>query len=164
MDAKFEMGPIGDDGGASLLHTSAGVRSIHATKESSRVLEIGVGNAITYQPIGIQSIHLDRKSRRRKKLRTCASHFTACFLVWGMVLVVILVPIANLSSFSFAVEQQGFGYCEADGSFNTGIHPVDSWSTSQAFHITLGFGAMAFSTAKLIDIMWDVVGARPRKS
>ena len=34
------------------------------------------------------------------------------------------------------------------------------WPVSQLLTINLGFGAMAFSTAKLIDVLWDLVVGR----
>jgi len=52
--------------------------------------------------------------------------------------------------------------CRPDGSFDPGIFydVYNDWSPTGFFQITLGFGELAFSTVKIIDIIWDVVVGR----
>jgi hypothetical protein len=72
----------------------------------------------------------------------------------------IVVPLLGLPFSYSGSEIPSFGFCEPDGTFNTGLESVSVWSPSKAFQITLAFGSMRFSTAKLIDIIWDVVGGQ----
>lgn len=45
-----------------------------------------------------------------------------------------------------------------DSSANFAIGNAESfWSPSTAFEITVGFGHFGFSTAKMIDVLWDMV-------
>lgn len=50
------------------------------------------------------------------------------------------------------------GVCKPDGTtpftFGSNYNP---WTPDAVFAINLGFGSFKFGTAKLIDIIWDVV-------
>lgn len=46
--------------------------------------------------------------------------------------------------------------CLPDGRFALGSY-YSVWQGSGIFQITLGFGALSFSNAKLLDAIWDVV-------
>jgi hypothetical protein len=72
--------------------------------------------------------------------------------------VLIILPLLNVTFSYGGGDVYTFGFCDPDGSFNTGLESVSAWRPSAAFQITLGFGSMSFSTAKFIDIIWDVVG------
>jgi hypothetical protein len=51
----------------------------------------------------------------------------------------------------------GFTHCNYDGVFTLYDAPsVSLWDGSGIFYITVAWGRMAFSTAKFIDIVWDV--------
>lgn len=52
-----------------------------------------------------------------------------------------------------------WNYCAPDGSFS--VVPVDVWNIQWFFQIVLGFGNLSFTTAKIIDVVWDVVGQTP---
>jgi hypothetical protein len=47
--------------------------------------------------------------------------------------------------------------CDHSGNFGLGLNAPPFWSPSQTFLITVSFGSFTFSTAKFIDIVWDVV-------
>jgi hypothetical protein len=47
--------------------------------------------------------------------------------------------------------------CDHSGNFGVGLNAPSFWSPSQTFKITLSFGSFTFSTAKFIDVVWDVV-------
>ena len=46
--------------------------------------------------------------------------------------------------------------CQPDSGFYIGFDEYDIWNVSGFFQITLGFGKFSFSTAKIIDVGWDV--------
>lgn len=48
------------------------------------------------------------------------------------------------------------GSCHPDGTFRY-LQDYNPWATSGLFQITLGFGSMSFSDAKLTDVIRDVV-------
>ncbi|KAJ9613136.1 hypothetical protein H2200_003077 [Cladophialophora chaetospira] len=50
--------------------------------------------------------------------------------------------------------------CQPDSGFYVGFGEYDIWDLSGFFQITLGFGELSFSTAKLIDVCWDVIVGR----
>ena len=47
--------------------------------------------------------------------------------------------------------------CRPDGEFSLESYDYNYWDTSGFFQITLGFGALEFSQAKAVDVVWDVV-------
>jgi hypothetical protein len=53
--------------------------------------------------------------------------------------------------------------CQPDGTFSPFVDAYSSWSSAGIFQITMGFGELSFTEAKIIDIVWDVVSMiRPR--
>lgn len=48
--------------------------------------------------------------------------------------------------------------CQPDGRFGLDSY-YNVWDLSGIFQITMGFGALSFSNAKLLDAVWDVVSA-----
>jgi hypothetical protein len=46
--------------------------------------------------------------------------------------------------------------CSPDGTFRLEPEKFHYWSTG-FFQITLGFGNMSFTAAKVVDVVWDVV-------
>ncbi|KAH0845417.1 hypothetical protein FOPE_11188 [Fonsecaea pedrosoi] len=54
-----------------------------------------------------------------------------------------------------------FTHCNFNGQFTPYDKPsVSLWDPSGFFYITVSWGKMAFSTAKFIDIVWDIVVGR----
>lgn len=50
--------------------------------------------------------------------------------------------------------------CRPDSGFDVGESEYNIWAPNGFFQITLAFGTLPFSTAKLIDVVWDVVVGR----
>ena len=46
--------------------------------------------------------------------------------------------------------------CQPDGTFSVEVN-YSLWEIQGFFQIMLGFGALTFTQAKVIDIIWDVV-------
>lgn len=47
--------------------------------------------------------------------------------------------------------------CRPDGTFSLYPSLYNAWATSGFFQITLGSGPYSFTTAKVIDVFWDIV-------
>jgi hypothetical protein len=58
-------------------------------------------------------------------------------------------------------DYEGKSPCQPDGRF-TLISNYNLWCISGIFQISLGFGRMSFSNAKLLDVVWDVVSDQDR--
>jgi hypothetical protein len=52
----------------------------------------------------------------------------------------------------------GSDYCRPDNKFDISNQYYDVWRPSNPFEVTIKFGKLSFGTAKLIDVIWDVVG------
>lgn len=65
-------------------------------------------------------------------------------LEWG-----ILLPLGNI--------------CQPDGRFELESY-YNVWDLSGIFQINMGFGALSFSNAKLLDAVWDVVSASKQRA
>jgi hypothetical protein len=50
-----------------------------------------------------------------------------------------------------------------DGRFSLYPFSFQFWSKPEAFEITLGFGKLSFTQAKVIDVMWDIVSTTTRR-
>jgi hypothetical protein len=66
----------------------------------------------------------------------------------------IILPLYYL--LDWATRFRGGDGCQPDGRFIIGSS-YSLWAVSGAFQISIGFGAMSFSNAKLLDVIWDVV-------
>jgi hypothetical protein len=53
----------------------------------------------------------------------------------------------------------GSDYCRPDNKFDISNQYYDVWRPSNPFEVTIKFGKLSFGTAKLIDVIWDVVGS-----
>ena len=96
--------------------------------------------------------------RSRRKLWSTTIHSTAFLLVCGLVVASTLgsvLLVFNTTYYGFSSSTVVF--CDSSGNFNPSQNNPSFWSPSRAFQITLGFGAMSFSNAKLIDVAWDIV-------
>ncbi|KAJ9131816.1 hypothetical protein NKR23_g11557 [Pleurostoma richardsiae] len=60
------------------------------------------------------------------------------------------------------LEKSGYedAACQPDGSLVPISGSYNLWSASGFFQITLGFGSLSFTAAKVIDIMWDITVGR----
>ena len=134
-------------------------RSIHFRAQDA--LPDGESNGTSY----LSTEHNDqaplhfRPRKRRRKWCSIANHCNACCFVSATIVALVIIPLSvGVTSNYIGADFPGFGVCEPDGNFNTGLDPVSVWSPSKAFQITLGFGSFTFPTAKFIDIVWDIVG------
>src|SRR5271156_4443104 len=132
------------------------IQSVHSQSQNS--LHESNSNHPSYSPIEHGQTSLSPQRRRRRKWRSIVSHCNAFCFVSGVLVALIILPLSGVAYNYIGGDVPTFGFCEPNGNFNTGLEPVSVWSPSAAFQITLGFGSMSFSTAKFIDIMWDVVG------
>ena len=147
---------IPSDNSAELVEGTP-IQSVHS--QSQNLLHESDSNHASYRPIEHgQTISLFPQRRRRRKWRSITNHCNACCCVSGALVALIIVPLYGVTYSYIGGDVPTFGFCESNGNFNTGLESVSAWSPSAAFQITLGFGSMSFSTAKLIDIIWDVVG------
>jgi hypothetical protein len=71
--------------------------------------------------------------------------------LWICALLTILATLGVLSVFT------SNGACVPDDSFRLRPSSYNYWSSSGFFQITLGYGHLSFTEAKVIDIVWDVV-------
>lgn len=86
--------------------------------------------------------------------RRCLSGPLMAVLILGL-----MAPVTIMSWFPFAVVNYDGGGCSPDGDF---LFDMDSsgwtpWTRSSAFAVNIKFGTFTFGTAKLIDVIWDVV-------
>src|SRR3569833_514602 len=91
----------------------------------------------------------------------CATNwesFTISFLFYAWIIGLGYV-ISSVTTWMSAVggPQVRWSACKPDGSFNPHWISYDVWSISGFFQITMGFGALTFTQAKVIDVIWDVV-------
>ncbi|KAK3374725.1 hypothetical protein B0H63DRAFT_480813 [Podospora didyma] len=77
----------------------------------------------------------------------------ALFSIWtsGLFLVTVALPLHAPNSRSA---------CQPDGSFNLRPFDYQPWSSAGFFQITIAFGELTFTQAKVIDVIWDVVFGR----
>jgi hypothetical protein len=133
------------------------IQSVHS--QSQNLLRESDSNHTGNWPIEHgQTVSPFPQRRRRRKWRSIANHCNACCWVSSVLTALIILPLFVVSYGYSGGDVPTFGFCQPNGNFNTGLEPISAWSPSAAFQITLGFGSMSFSTAKFIDVIWDVVG------
>jgi hypothetical protein len=71
--------------------------------------------------------------------------------LWTCALLAILAILGVQSVFT------SDGACVPDDSFRVRPSSYNYWSSSGFFQITLGYGHLTFTEAKVVDIVWDVV-------
>jgi hypothetical protein len=71
----------------------------------------------------------------------------------------IVLPLQLLTG--WAAQYSGVDSCWPDGTFDLSAD-YDLWAVTGIFQITMGFGPLSFSTAKLLDAVWDVVSHQNR--
>ncbi len=88
-----------------------------------------------------------------------------CLLITGVCLanMVWLLAAGNIGKRGYVISG-----CLGTAQQLTGIEDISvksdgqysPWRLSQVLTINLGFGSLTYSTAKLIDVLWDVVVGR----
>lgn len=81
--------------------------------------------------------------------------WTFCFFVFvGLVLVLaIVLKLSENATLS------GMTACRPDGQFSLEPYNYKYWDSSGFFQITLAFGNLSFTQAKVADVAWDIVGS-----
>lgn len=79
-------------------------------------------------------------------------------LFWVVELIICLIVLLILNG----IWTDQFSACQPDGTFSiVGTRDFSYWSSSGFFQISMGMGALTFSQAKAIDIVWDIVRFQP---
>ncbi len=89
---------------------------------------------------------------------------TAIFLAFSIPIVILVLVIKVPTWYAFEAEHwisKSFTHCNFNGEFTPLDKPtLGLWDPSGFFYINVSWGKMAFSTAKFIDIAWDIVVGR----
>jgi hypothetical protein len=91
----------------------------------------------------------DLKTRWRRGL-----FWVTCILVFS-VLVYEIWFLAMIFPKTLLILSRG---CQPDGTFSLDPNDYNYWDASGFFQITIPYGTLKFSQAKVIDVVWDVVG------
>lgn len=96
------------------------------------------------------------QTRRDVQTRWRRGVFWALIFIWTEGLCAILSTLSGRR-----VNNHNFNKtaCRSDGTFAPDPWTYNLWSTSRFFQVSLGFGAMSFSQAKTVDVIWDIVGS-----
>lgn len=98
----------------------------------------------------IQDLETLRTVEWRTLLGRVVLHFPPIAALLGL--------FAGLLRVSFGRALTPSSACLPDGSFDPAYTSYNPWAAGGIFQITVGYGRFPFSTAKLIDIFWDMVG------
>lgn len=86
-------------------------------------------------------------------------YLTALLALWGTGLVATegfgLVTGNPLFASSFS----GDSACQPGGDFNPFADTYTSWTLAGFFQISVAFGSLSFTEAKVVDVVWDLVSA-----
>lgn len=77
-------------------------------------------------------------------------------IIWFLVLILSLIALILINT-----DFTGANACLPDGSFSVEPSTYRYSSRSGFFEITLAFGTMTFTQAKVLDVSWDIV-SHPR--
>lgn len=126
-------------------------------------------NQISQPQISLHFNEVDRKQRSfwrrtfeeiknapwRWIFRRFFSHILPLLIICGL-----SVFLAKLSDkYFFAIRDDPV--CQLNGSFSITNGGYSPWTRDAVFAINIRFGTYSFSTAKFIDIVWDIVSLRP---
>ncbi|KAI1378066.1 hypothetical protein F4677DRAFT_458779 [Hypoxylon crocopeplum] len=89
-----------------------------------------------------------------RDLRSERSWISILYLLYFSWIGLLLCAIAVLSQWHIGVPS--VSACQPDGNFSPYVNKYNIWASSGFFQITLAFGPLNFTTAKVIDICWDV--------
>lgn len=105
-----------------------------------------------------QELRHDLEFKRPKRWRHSAAGYFAWFLfaIWatGQLVLSLIFPLYLVDVRTWR-DSFFWNYCAPDGSFS--LEPTNPWKLQWAFQITLGFGSMNFTQAKIVDVAWDIV-------
>ncbi|KAJ9611673.1 hypothetical protein H2200_004857 [Cladophialophora chaetospira] len=105
-----------------------------------------------------------RQRRRRHRGSAPTFKHLAIFLAFSIPIVFLALVIKIPAWYAFEAEHwdsTSFTHCNFNGDFTLSDKPtVGLWDPRGFFYITVSWGKMAFSTAKCIDIVWDIVVGR----
>lgn len=108
------------------------------------------------------------KSSRRERESTWLQRnpFLIKIYIHGLPLTMVALVVIGMVLSVPSVTQGDIGsVCGVDGRYNFqgsnfddgGYSYYNPWATSETFSINIAFGKFHFGTAKLIDVIWDVV-------
>ncbi|RSL84040.1 hypothetical protein CEP51_004150 [Fusarium floridanum] len=78
-------------------------------------------------------------------------------ILWTCALITLIICFALLSAGKFGFEDSS---CHPDGEFSPFRNSFNWWALKGTFQITLKVGNFDFATAKIIDVIWDLVVGR----
>ncbi|OCT47638.1 hypothetical protein CLCR_03319 [Cladophialophora carrionii] len=106
----------------------------------------------------------DEQSRRSHAVAIPALRHATVLLAFSLPIVALALVVKVPEWYAFEAENwvsNSFTHCNFNGEFTPLDKPtVGLWDPEGFFYITVSWGKMAFSTAKLIDIVWDIVVGR----
>lgn len=103
--------------------------------------------------------HVGNHTVTRGSVRLLVLRHTLVLLAFLLPIVAfaLVLSISKLYDFRTDYWAESFSHCNYDGSFTPDDNPSKSlWDRSGFFYINVAWGKMDFSTAKFIDIVWDV--------
>jgi hypothetical protein len=118
-------------------------------------------NATTIRPaLGakVALLHESWRDGHRQAKKDFYARWRPCG-IWclaGIWLAALVLGLTSLISGALILSDDSKA-CTPDGSFTVDPSTYRYFSGSGFFEITLGFGALTFTQAKVIDVVWDVV-------
>ncbi|KAH7087845.1 hypothetical protein FB567DRAFT_592502 [Paraphoma chrysanthemicola] len=104
--------------------------------------------------------HRQARADIRKRWRTGGLQFLAVAWLTGVVLsLALLVRLATTTDLS-SLTSDRFVACQPNGLPDIYPDRYRYWAGSGFFQITLGWGKLSFTQAKVIDVAWDIIFAR----
>ncbi|OTA99681.1 hypothetical protein M426DRAFT_67361 [Hypoxylon sp. CI-4A] len=94
-----------------------------------------------------------------KSVRWARAGLWTLFFIWTMIILGLFTFFVIYSTFSSTFESYNSA-CRSDGSFNMNPAEYRVWTASSFFEINIGFGELAFTEAKVIDVAWDIIIGR----
>jgi len=82
--------------------------------------------------------------------RRCFSHTLPIFTILGLI-----VLLAKMSHSGWI--EANYSVCQPDGTFSLSFDQYTPWKQDSFFAIDMSYGSYSYGTAKLIDVVWDVV-------
>jgi hypothetical protein len=121
----------------------------------------GNGNTVDRHPSPSSESKLSRTSRQHRLFALTALHHALVILAFSIP-VALFVIVANVPEwYAFEADywvSNNFTHCNFNGKFTLADKPTMSlWDPSGFFYINVSWGKMAFSNAKCIDVVWDIV-------
>ncbi|KAF2026681.1 hypothetical protein EK21DRAFT_73622 [Setomelanomma holmii] len=104
--------------------------------------------------------HLQARDDLRTRWRTGGLKFLE--FVWLSGLCLSLATLSRMSAITgvSSLAKDRAAACQPNGVFDVFPEHYRYWSKSGFFQITLGYGGLTFTQAKVLDVAWDIVCAR----